>query len=68
MAEAKEEKLLQACEDGDLELIRQLVKEGCNPRDVRDRDLVDETPLHKACRYVLYVLLPPLYTALNISS
>ena len=63
MAETREEGLLRACENGDLELVRQLVKQGCNPRDVRDRSYLrfGATPLHNACRYVPYApSFPPL--------
>ena len=52
--EAMERRLLRACVNGDLDLVRQLVKEGCNPRDVRDRDSYNETALHAASRYVLH--------------
>ena len=63
MAEERGRRLLQACKDGDLDLVRRLVNEGCNPRDVRDGGFpgFGGTPLHKACRYVPYATsLPPL--------
>ena len=49
-----EDKLFEACEDGDLEQIRKLIAEGVDPKKVIKRGLthlgLDATPLHAACQ------------------
>ena len=41
-----EEKLLQACKDGDFNRALQLIRQGCNPKHVREKDYPGYTPLN----------------------
>ena len=49
------ERLLDACERGDLTLVRQLVKE-VDAKTYRATADLDWSPLEKACRYVIKFL------------
>ena len=43
-----EKNLLQACREGNFNLARQLIRQGCNPKSVREKNN-GSTPLHYAC-------------------
>ena len=48
-----EDKLFEACRDGDLEQIRKLITEGVDPKKVKRGWTsygLDATPLHVACK------------------
>ena len=45
-----EERLLEACKKGDLDEVKRLASQGCDPNTIR-AGLFGGTPLHEACRY-----------------
>ena len=50
MAESKQERLWQACTDGDLEIVKELVDDSAVDINWVGEDRLD-TPLHRACRF-----------------
>lgn len=49
MAESLGRRLLQACEKGDLDEVKEVISLGCDPNTTQDA--IGWTPLHYASRY-----------------
>ena len=58
-----ENELFSACKAGDVDKVRRAIAAGVDPKKAINRDLImnfagyiyGETPLHTACRHVMYV-------------
>ena len=53
-----EEELFSACEAGDVDRVRRVIAAGVDPKKTINKnrgawELIEETPLHAACRYVV---------------
>ena len=51
-----EKELFSACIDGDVDRVRRVIAAGVDPKKAISKDTIfvaGETPLHKACKYVL---------------
>ena len=47
--------IFEACSTGDKDAVSRIISAGTDPRQVRNPDYLEETLLHTASRYVMYV-------------
>ena len=48
-----EEELFSACRAGDVDRVRRAIAAGADPKKATNKDILSETPLHTACKYVI---------------